>query len=169
MTFSCYGRRKLLNQDAAKRIVTAELERACKRSGASCVGFVVMPEHVHAIVGFQEAGQLSVFMQEWKRLGALRIGQLLRSQQNQVLGFLRDRKGRSHIWQRKYYDLLLFSEEKVLGKLRYMHGNPVSRALVDAPSEWVWSSARWYERGERVGVELARWDTPEVSGAEHTP
>jgi 5-methylcytosine-specific restriction endonuclease McrA len=34
------------------------------------------------------------------------------------------------VWQRRFYDFNVWSEEKRLEKLDYMHGNPVQRALV---------------------------------------
>jgi putative transposase len=58
-----------------------------------------------------------------------------------------------HIWQRRFYDFVVFSEKKKLEKLRYMHRNPVVRRLVLEPGQWVWSSFRHYTDGER-GVVL---------------
>jgi hypothetical protein len=34
-----------------------------------------------------------------------------------------------HIWQRRFYDFVVFSEKKRVEKLRYMHRNPVKRGL----------------------------------------
>ena len=42
--------------------------------------------------------------------------------------------------------------EEAGGKLRYMHRNPVVRALVLAPEQWNWSSYRHYALGERGPV-----------------
>jgi len=38
----------------------------------------------------------------------------------------------------------IWSEKKQLEKLDYMHNNPVTRRLVSSPSEWPWSSWRFY-------------------------
>ena len=108
-------------------------------------------------------------MQEWKRLSAVKLRRLLEGQRSPVLKYLTDARGRVHVWQRKYYDFLLFTAGKVREKLQYMHNNPVSRGLVAAPCEWPWSSARWYEQGESVGVKVTTWEGLNVSGAEHTP
>jgi len=32
--------------------------------------------------------------------------------------------GAGHIWQRRFYDFVVFSEKKRVEKLRYMHRNP---------------------------------------------
>ncbi len=73
VAFSCYRRRCLLDNDRAKRVVLGVLNsQLSAREGAS-VGFVVMPDHVHAIVSFSIPGQLSVFMQQkvWEKLTSM--------------------------------------------------------------------------------------------------
>jgi hypothetical protein len=37
---------------------------------------------------------------------------------------------RGNVWQRRFYDFVVFSENKRVEKLRYMHRNPVQRGLV---------------------------------------
>jgi putative transposase len=66
-TFSVYRGRKLLDHDQPKRILLGVLNEEQKVRQAKCVGFVVMPEHVHAIIWFPVVGQLSGFMNAWKR------------------------------------------------------------------------------------------------------
>jgi putative transposase len=43
------------------------LNQELRRQAARCVGFVILPDHVHAIVWFSHPGRLSGFMHEWKR------------------------------------------------------------------------------------------------------
>jgi putative transposase len=37
----------------------------------------------------------------------------------------------------------------------YIHANPVRRGLVDAPTEWRWSSAGWWVSGQSGPVSMA--------------
>jgi putative transposase len=53
-----------------------------------------------------------------------------------------------HVWQRRFYDFVVWSEAKRVEKLRYMHRNPVQRGLVLEPDQWAWSSFRHYAYGE---------------------
>jgi putative transposase len=46
----------------------------------------------------------------------------------------------------------LSRQNKVRGKLRYIHRNPVKRGLVLEPQQWDWSSYRHYADGERAIV-----------------
>ncbi|MGH9359832.1 MAG: hypothetical protein ACRD1O_11760 [Terriglobia bacterium] len=46
--------------------------------------------------------------------------------------------------QRRFYDMNIWSQTKILEKLDYMHANPVRRRLVEYPEQWAWSSFRYY-------------------------
>ena len=52
---------------------------------------------------------------------------------------------------RRYY-------RKRMEKLIYMHRNPVTRGLVQAPEQWPWSSYRSYAYGEEGAVRINQWD-----------
>jgi putative transposase len=76
VTFSCYRRRRLLDDDRAKRIVLGTLSPQLLRLEGRCAGFVVMPNQVHVIVWLALPGQLSELMKQWKRTSSLRIRRL---------------------------------------------------------------------------------------------
>jgi putative transposase len=63
------------------------------------------------------------------------------------------------IWQKRFCDFNVCSTEKRIEKLRYMHRNPVKRALVEAPEEWKWRSFRGYACREAglVRVNCQEW------------
>jgi len=50
-------------------------------------------------------------------------------------------------WQRRFYDFNVYSKDKKMEKLYYMHANPVIRGLVKHPRDWLWSSWRFYYGG----------------------
>jgi REP element-mobilizing transposase RayT len=52
--------------------------------------------------------------------------------------------GQGHVWQRRFYDFVVWNERKRMEKLRYMYRNPVTRGLVAEPRQWRWSSYRHY-------------------------
>lgn len=57
-------------------------------------------------------------------------------------------------WQPRYYDFNVWSAKKRVGKLRYIHRNPVKRGLVEKPEDWEWSSFRHYFTGKPGIVEI---------------
>ncbi len=48
------------------------------------------------------------------------------------------------IWQKRFYDLNVRTEQKQIEQLRCIHRNPVKRGVVDCPEQWEWSSFRSY-------------------------
>ena len=153
VTFSCYHRRRLLDHDRAKKIVLGVLNSQLAKQQARCVGFVIMPDHVHAIVWFPLTGQLSHFIKQWKQRSSVQLKKLVQAELHQYAAKIDKADA---FWQRKYYPFHLYSEKKVREKLGYMHANPVRAGLVDHPCDWRWSSARFYELGKSVGVPI-RW------------
>jgi REP-associated tyrosine transposase len=150
VTFSCYRRRRLLDDDRAKRIVLGTLNAQLRRLHGQCVGFVVMPNHVHAIVWFDQSGRLSEFMKQWKRTSSFRISRLLEN----TLTRYHDHASDSPVWQSKYYGFNVYSRKKLEEKLIYIHHNPVRAGLVEKACDWRFSSARHYELGKSVGVTI---------------
>ena len=59
------------------------------------------------------------------------------------------------IWQARYYDFNIFSEQKLREKVEYMHNNPVRAGLVSEPLGWPWSSARFWTFGKSVGIPIS--------------
>jgi putative transposase len=120
------------------------LEQVRRRYRFVVVGYVVMPEHVHLLFGEPERGDPSVVMQALKQGFARRLLRELRLRPDPRQGQLWNASLESdHIWQRRFYDFVVFREKKRVEKLRYMHGNPVKRGLVLEPEQWPWSSYRY--------------------------
>lgn len=138
LTFSCYRRQPLLDKPSVYRIFEQELEAVRVRYGFVVAGYVLMPEHVHLLVGEPSRATLAVALQVLKQ----RTSRKLKP------------RGESQFWQRRYYDFNVHNEEKRVEKLRYMHRNPVVRGLVVKPDEWLWSSFRHYATGEMGVVEI---------------
>jgi hypothetical protein len=44
-------------------------------------------------------------------------------------------KANCRVWQRRFYDMNIWSEKKQLEKLDDMHNNPVERRLVRSPGD----------------------------------
>lgn len=151
ITFGCYRRRRLLDLDQPKRIALGVLDQEVKRINAKCIGFVIMPDHVHAIVWFPKVGCLSGFMHEWKRHSSRLIREWYRAQE---LDYFDQANFGPRFWLPKYFSFEIETRRKLEEKLEYMHLNPVRAGLVKRAVEWPWSSARWYLEHRSVGVDL---------------
>lgn len=122
--------------------------------GFKLLGYVLMPEHFHLLVWPSERANPSQVMQSLKERTA--IFMLKNLQGNRQFPWCRRMLGRPtlpstvryhgpwRVWQRRFYDMNVWSEKKRLEKLNYMHANPVKRGLVTSPVHWPWSSFRFY-------------------------
>ncbi len=153
VTFSCYRRRRFLDDDRCKRIVLGILNSQLTLQSACCAGFVVMPDHVHAIVWFSQPNQLNYFMKQWKQRSSVQLKNFI---QEHLPSYAKHIDPADPLWQRKYYPFHIYSREKLEEKLNYMHLNPVRAGLAQQAEDWPWSSARWYLQGKSVGVPL-KW------------
>jgi putative transposase len=108
-----------------------------------------MPDHVHAILSGDDSFGISAFVQVWKKTSSYRIRRFF---EQELQHYLQMGPAGSPIWQARFYDFNIDSDQKLNEKLDYMHENPVAARLVATSLEWKWSSVRFYEEGEPTGV-----------------
>jgi putative transposase len=108
-----------------------------ERHRALLFGYVVMPNHIHLLVGVQAGGAgLSRLMKDLKSLSWRR--------------FFANRPG---VWMPRFDDLAICSEKQFRTKLDYIHNNPVRAGLVSEPDHYEFSSAiDWLGEGGRGSV-----------------
>jgi putative transposase len=137
ITFSCVRKRPILGTAEAKDVFLELLERTRAMYGMRVYGYVVMPTHVHLLVGEPDGKPLAVAMQVLKQR------------------FSKTRK-EEWVWETRYYDFNVRTKEKREEKMIYMHKNPVRDGLVAEPQDWRWSSYRSYAYLEDGVVKLER-------------
>ncbi len=149
ITTSCYQRLPLLASRRNRDLFLGVLERVRRRYHFVVVGYVVMPEHVHLLLGEPQRGDPSVVMKALKQgFARCLLGRLRRELDSTQMPLWQTPVERGRIWQPRFYDFAVFSERKRVEKLRYMHRNPVKRGLVREPQDWAWSSFRHYAYDE---------------------
>ena len=151
VTFGVDRRRQLLDHDHPRRILLGILNEELEVRGGRCVGFVIMPDHFHAVVWFAQTGQLSAFMQQLKRKSSFHIRNWYREH---APHYGADVDETAAFWQAKYHAFEIYGRQKLEEKLTYMHQNPVRAKLVTCTTDWAWSSARWYASMQPVGIPI---------------
>jgi len=112
-----------------------------------------MPEHVHLLISEPEESNHSVVVQVLKQRFAHELLERLREKNAHPNGSLwKTVLEQGHVWQRRFYDFVVWNHHKRAEKLRYMHNNPVRRGLVSSPEDWHWSSYRFYKYEENGPV-----------------
>jgi putative transposase len=109
-----------------------------------------MPEHVHLLIyPLAEASRIDDLLKAIKRPFSYRVKQLLIETKSHLLERLtvRQRPGVTtfRYWQEgPGYDRNLTQPSTVNAAIEYLHLNPVRRGLAKIPTDWRWSSARYY-------------------------
>jgi len=100
-------------------------------------GFVVMANHVHAVISEAGAG-LQKAIRDFKKWVWY-----------EVRG-----TGNGPLWERRYDDNAICSPREMREVIEYTHNNPVRIGLVRCPEDYFWSSARNYAGLEPVAMEV---------------
>jgi putative transposase len=143
------------------RSLLTVLEEVRQHYGFVVVGYVVMSEHFHLLISEPEPGTPSTVMQVLKQRFARQVLKQLRQRRSSAQPQLWAEE-EEHVRQRRFYDFNVWTREKRIEKLRYMHRNPLKRGLVLEPEQWPWSSFRWYASGEDGPVRIHEWVATEV-------
>jgi putative transposase len=92
------------------------------------IAWVVMPNHVHAVVRPLPGWTLSKILQSWKGFTARQIN-------------LQSNRVGKPFWQAESYDHLIRDDEDRYRCSHYTIMNPVNAGLCERPEGWPWSSA----------------------------
>ncbi|GAL87498.1 hypothetical protein MYP_4728 [Sporocytophaga myxococcoides] len=91
------------------------------------LGYVIMPNHVHFILHFNENNNLSNLIRDFKKYTSVKIRQALETKELNLLNDLRIvKEGRVfQIWKDRFDDVYLADKNLLETKLDYIHLNPL--------------------------------------------
>ena len=118
----CHGVCLLRAPSVAKIVAEAVLHYVDEKYNLD--NFIVMPNHVHAIVQFRVGANLDTVSQSWMRYSARRINQLL--------------KREGHVWQAEPFDHIIRSPEQFHYLHNYIADNP-QKANLPSSDYHYWS------------------------------
>lgn len=106
------------------------------------LAWVVMPNHVHALVESVDGFLLARIVQSWKSFTARRINEWVEEVGECRAGARRSTGPQSRgFWQRDYWDRYIRNDDHYHTVVRYIEENPVKAGLATAAQNWPWSSA----------------------------
>lgn len=132
-----------------------------KQNGHFINGYVIMPNHVHALIGFRKTHQsINTIIGTGKRFMAYEIVQRLKNQREEnLLEQLKlavnrtdAKRNKLHeVWEDSFDWKHCDSQKFITQKLDYMHLNPCSGkwSLVEDPAAYIHSSAGYYLTGNQ--------------------
>lgn len=160
LTFSCYKRYPLLLRDTARSWVIESLESVRKNQNLELWAYVIMPEHVHALINPRDDGyEMRSILAAIKKPVANKARNYLHARrEKEWLDKLTVRYPSREVfrfWQPGGgYDHNIFRDRTVRQVIDYIHENPVRRGLVEDPCEWRWSSAAFWQGATDVPILL---------------
>ena len=107
------------------------------------IGWVVLPEHFHAIVD----------------VGVLSISQLMHSFKIRYSRSFRDQFRPGRVWQNRFWDHIIRDQNDLNRHIDYIHYNPVKHKIVRNPFEYSQSSLDHYYRS---GLYARDWGIKET-------
>lgn len=90
--------------------------------------FLLMPDHLHAVLSFPDHRKMKPTIKAWKSYAKRNLG---------------------IIWQSDFFDHRLRNQESKIGKCNYIRFNPVRKKLCQTIEEW----PHWFGFDDRTGEE----------------
>jgi len=160
ITFTCYQWLHLIDKTAGYDIVYKWFDHL-KSKGHYINGYVIMPNHVHALISFVNTGQsINNIVVNGKRFMAYDLvesleqrgeGDLLNILSSNIESKRKENKKQHNVWELSFDWKVCLSKEFTWQKLDYIHNNPCvgKWQLADNPIEYLHSSAKYYLTGEQ--------------------
>jgi len=160
ITYTCYNWLSLIDITNGYDRIYKSFD-FLKELGHFINGYVIMPNHVHALMAFYNQNKnLNKLIGDGKRFIAYEIVNRLTASKNEkilfqlsnAVTFSDSQKGKLHeVWEDSFDWKFCDSWEMIEQKLEYIHNNPCKGKwqLAASPVEYIHSSAKFYQTGEQ--------------------
>ena len=130
----------------------AILEKVREEYKASFIAYVLMPNHIHAIIKTSSKGDLSMIIKRWKALSARLIINFCETSYpdwlavfgNSAREYKRTPQMNYQVWQPRFDEFAIRTEKQILTKINYIHRNPLKHQVVDRIEDYPYSSVHDY-------------------------
>jgi putative transposase len=140
----------ILKDDRIKQIIINSLTYLTKCGRIRVYAFVIMDNHFHMVwqmLGTQERPNVQ---RDFLKYTAQRILKLMKSEGiplDPLEVCAKDR--RYQVWERNALNIPVWSAWVIWQKINYIHRNPVKAGLCERAEDYHFSSARFYQRGNK--------------------
>lgn len=151
LTYSCFRRLPLLTRERTRRWVLDALEATRREHDVALWAYVIMPEHVHILLHprrpkYEMRRILAALKRPVSDAAREHLEEIEDDRWLELLTVAYPTRKVFRFWQPGGgFDRNIFREKSVPAVIDYIHANPVRRELVAQPTDWEWSSARFWE------------------------
>ena len=163
ITLNVREKMKAFSRDEYARAILRQLHEQCIRHPAKLIAYVIMPEHLHAILNPRD-GRINHFLSQFKSAASLTAEAIAHQYGHpRILQWLANTPdGHRQFLQDGKHDFHLYSDRLIWQKINYIHNNPIKRGLVQHAEDYLYSSfAPMYKTGKEVIVPIDEdwwWD-----------
>ena len=156
----------LLSKDRTRQWFIEALDKARNKLHFKLWAYVIMPEHVHVLLlPLAPGAEIAPILKAVKQSVSRKAIAHLRANAPEWLERLKVTRPTGRVehrfWQQGGgYDRNINNPATARKVIEYIHNNPVRRGLVDTPTEWEWSSARWYAGETDVKLRIDSHSAP---------
>ena len=146
-------RRRAIFVDAAADAVVQAFSRLRDEQRAAVLAYVVMPDHLHALVEPGGDAEIGAVMKYLKRIAGNQVRRL-------------GHAGR--LWEARFYDRVMRNEVELASAVHYIHENPVRAGLCARPEDWRWGTASPAVESDLQSIQ-ASWEAVGSYKSQWTP
>jgi putative transposase len=147
------------------QIVMDNLEIYSQKYDTKIHGYVIMPSHIHLLVSKTSGSPISRFIGPVKEFSAKQI--IKWSVDNNAVEYLHlfssaaaeSKEGHQYqVWQKRFDCYVVTDPEIMLGKLEYIHSNPIREhwRLCKEPEDYPYSSAAYYYKDGHTAIPVSK-------------
>lgn len=115
ITTSTYSMIKRFNNESDYKILLNKIEAYRLRDNARIHAYVLMPDHIHLLLTIPDTANISDYMRDLKKRTAYE--------------YFKHKDSKLHkLWEHRFDDVYIFSNDVFIAKFNYIHYNPVRRA-----------------------------------------
>ncbi len=155
ITTTVVGWIDVFSRELYKEVICGSLVFCQNEKGLILHAWVIMSNHVHAIISAAPGYKLEDIMRDFKKFTSKRIiaaieDSIQESRKEWMLNIFgyTGRNNNSNkeyqFWQKNYHPIALDTEVKIRQRLNYLHENPVRAGIVWEPHHYKYSSATDY-------------------------
>ena len=153
-TVVTFHRIPILTEEKARGILHNAWENTRLRFPFETKAICLLPDHLHCILKLPERdANYSLRWGEIKRL--FTKGYLNEIGPGEERNASRIKRGEAAIWQRRFWEHMIETEDDLETHLDYIHYNPVKHGYVTRAADWAFSS---FHRYVREGIYALDWN-----------
>jgi putative transposase len=161
-TVVTFHRLPILTGTGERKLLHHAWQQVKKRYPFETIAICLLPDHLHCIWKLPEGD--SDYSTRWKEIKrTFTKGYLQQIGPGEERNASRQKQGEAAIWQRRFWEHFIDSEEDLENHLDYIHYNPVSHGYASRPLDWPWSS---FERFDKMGIYAPEWEGGDIGRLE---